>query len=436
MGDSWGQIRDFLQWAVDSAWVHQFWLILLLAAICWVPARIFARRWVPLDPEQGTERRVVRRAAHDSIWPLLSLVLGAIALNIGQTLKPDYFGGHHQILGVLGFFLGFRVLDGIILELNPGQRVRSGLRRSLLVAVFTVVALHQLGWLGPVTDFLERPILTTGSTTITSLSVLAAIGALFLVVTLSNLTQHHLGNQVLPRLGIDFTLAEALATVARYVLVVLGVFWALELLGFRLSSLAFGLGALGVGIGMGLQGVVNNFVSGLILMFERSIKRGDVLTVAGTDGRVQRIGLRASVIRSREGEDLIMPNSIFTDNTITNYSFGDDLKLVDVHVGVSYNADPHEVRDILLEVAATAEKVIDHPAPLVRFREFGASSLDFELRVWIRDPWAVPAVRSDLLFAIWYALKARSIEIPFPQRDLHIRSGELAVRLRQAEAGD
>ena len=436
MSDSLGQIRDFLEWAAGSVWVHQFWLVLVLAVVCWVPARLFAQRWLPLEPAQRTELRLVRRAAHAAVWPLLALVLGAIALNIGQMLAPDYFGEHDQILAILGFFLGFRVLDAFVHELNPGRPGRSGLRRGLLVALFTVVALQQLGWLGPTTDFLQRPIIATSSTTITSLSVLTAFGAMFLMVALSNLAQRHLGQRVLPHLGVDLTLAEALATVVRYLLVVIGVFWALDLIGFDLSTIAIGLGALGVGIGMGLQGMVNNFVSGLILMFERSIKRGDVLTVAGTDGRVQRIGLRASVIRSREGEDLIMPNSTFTDNTITNYSFGDDLKLVDVSIGVSYDADPREVRDILLEVAAAEKMIIDHPAPLVRFREFGASSLDFELRAWIRDPWAVPAVRSDLLFGIWYALKDRGIEIPFPQRDLHIRSGELPVRLRQDETTD
>jgi len=434
MGDPLDQIQEFLQWAANSVWVHQFWLILLLAVICWAPARIFARRWVPLAPDQRTEFRLMRRAAHAAIWPLLSLLLATIALNVGQTLKPDYFGARDEILAVLGFFLGFRVLDGIILGLDPGRQGRGGMRRGLLVALFTVVALHQLGWLGAVMEFLERPILSTGSTTVTSLSLLTAFGAFFLMVALSNLTQRHLGQRVLPRFGIDSTLAEALGAVARYLLVVVGAFWALDLIGFNLSTIAIGLGALGVGIGMGLQGMVNNFVSGLILMFEGSIKRGDVLTVAGTDGRVKRIGLRASVIRSREGEDLIMPNSTFTDNTITNYSFGDDLKLVDVRIGVSYDADPNEVRDILLEVAATEKMIIEHPAPLVRFRGFGASSLDFELRAWIRDPWAVPAVRSDLLFGIWYALKERGIEIPFPQRDLHIRSGELAVRMRQGEA--
>lgn len=434
MGDPLDQIQEFLQWAADSVWVHQFWLVLLLAVVCWVPARILARRWVPLDPEQRTEIRLMRRAAHASVWPLLSLVLGAIALNVGQNLKPDYFGARDEILAVLGFFLGFRILDALTRGLNAERQGRSRMRRGLLVALFTVVALQQLGWLGAVMEFLQRPVLTTGSTTVTSLSVLTAFGALFLMVGLSNLTQRHLGQRVLPRFGVDFTLAEALAAVVRYLLVMLGVFWALDLIGFNLSTIAIGLGALGVGIGMGLQGMVNNFVSGLILMFEGSIKRGDVLTVAGTDGRVKRIGLRASVVRSREGEDLIMPNSMFTDNTITNYSFGDDLKLVDVRVGVSYDADPNEVRDILLEVAAADKMTIERPAPLVRFREFGSSSLDFELRVWIRDPWAVPAVRSDLLFAIWYALKARGIEIPFPQRDLHIRSGELAVRLRQGEA--
>lgn len=366
---------------------------------------------------------------------LLSIAIALPAIATLQALWPEIFGGEVRIVSILGFLLGLRILDALTRPLDPGRKDRRGLRRTLLMLLFATVLLDQLEVLDAVIEFLQRPIFSSAENTLTTLSVLTAIGALVAMLGLASFAHRYLGHRVLPQLGVEFTLAEALGTVARYVMVVLGAFWALDLLGFDLSTIGFALGALGVGVGMGLQGIVNNFVSGLILMFERSIKRGDVITVDGTDCRVQRIGLRASVVRSRAGEDLIMPNSMFTDNTITNYSFGDDLKLVNVAVGVSYAADPNEVRDLLLDIASRQEGVIEEPAPLVRFIQYGASSIDFELHVWIRDPWGVPATRSALLFEIWYALKERGIEIPFPQRDLHLRSGELSVRLNKDEAG-
>ncbi|RKZ15905.1 hypothetical protein DRQ53_07790, partial [bacterium] len=429
MAELWASLREFLVIIAESDWLHQFGLILGITLVCWMPAKLLCRRWPLLGPGYPLYRRLTRRSVRASLWPLLSIVVGLVTLKILVRLWPQIFGESEGVISILGLLLGLRILEALTRPLDPGREDHRGLRRTLLVLLFSVVALDQLDLLNALVSFLERPIFSGANSSVTSLSILAAMGALMLMGGLASMAQHQLGHRVLPRLGVDYTLAEALATVARYFLVIAGGFWALDLLGFDLSTIGFAVGALGVGIGMGLQGIVNNFVSGLILMFERSIKRGDVLTVEGTDGKVQRIGLRASVIRSRDGEDLIMPNSIFTDNTITNYSFGDDLKLVDVAVGVSYDSDPNEIRDLLLEVAAKQDTVLERPAPLVRFRDFGASSIDFELRAWIRDPWGVPAARSDLLFAIWYALKDRGIEIPFPQHDLHLRSGELPVRM-------
>lgn len=426
--------RDGFAAAVGSGWFHQFGLVLVTVAACWAPARFVERRWLTPSADERTLRRILRRLFGAAVWPLLALGLGVLALEIGRLRASDFFATGADVQSVLYYFLVFRILDALPSALDPGRRQRKRLRRTLLTGVFLVAMLDQLGWLGPVVEWLQRPIFSAGDSVISLMSILMAALALVVMVWLAGMLHSALGHRILPRLGVEFTLAEALATVARYLVVVLGFFWALDLLGFDLSSVGFALGALGVGIGLGLQGIVNNFVSGLILMFEGSIKRGDVLTVGGTDARVKRIGLRASVIRTREGEDLIMPNSMFTDNTITNYSFGDELKLVQVRVGVSYAADPNTVQEILLKVAGEDEQVIDDPEPNVRFREFGDNSLNFDLRVWIRDPWGVPATRSRLLFAAWYALKDAGVEIPFPQRDLHVRSGELNVRLTRDEA--
>jgi small-conductance mechanosensitive channel len=211
--------------------------------------------------------------------------------------------------------------------------------------------------------------------------------------------------------------------------VAFGFFVAVDTLGFDLSALKIALGALGVGIGFGLQGVVNNFVSGLIMLVERTVKRGDIITVGGTDGRVINIGLRSSIVQTRGGREIIVPNSDLVSSQVTNYSYRDTLVRVDIPVGVSYGSDPNQVRDLLLQAAEGEERILDDPRSDVVFQGYGNSSIDFELRIWINDPWQLPQVRSALYFSIWYKLKGAGIEIPFPQRDLHMRSGELKVQV-------
>jgi small-conductance mechanosensitive channel len=219
-----------------------------------------------------------------------------------------------------------------------------------------------------------------------------------------------------------------LGTVARSLVIVLGLLVAADALGLDLSSLKIVLGALSVGIGFGLQNVVNNFVSGLILMFERTIKRGDIVRISQTEGRVASIGLRSSVIRTRAGHDIIVPNGDLVAGQVDNLSFTDEDVRIEVPFGVSYASDPNTVREIVLEVAARTDLVRPSPEPDVLFMGFGESSLDFELRVWVSGAWVLPRVRSALLFDVWYALKGAGIEIPFPQRDLHVRSGVLEMR--------
>ncbi len=233
--------------------------------------------------------------------------------------------------------------------------------------------------------------------------------------------------------GIKPASAQAAATLTYYGLVALGILVALQTTGVDLSSLAVLGGALGVGIGFGLQNVVGNFVSGLVLLLEQPVKVGDRIEIGGLLGTVRRIGGRATTVVTNDDIAIIVPNNDFVTQRVTNWSFtGGSVRIV-VPVGVSYQSDPRVVRDTLLEVARNHEGVADKPQPDVIFTEFGDSALLFELRIWTSAFISTPKLLASALnFAIWDALAAKGIEIPFPQRDLHVRSGSLVIETRPA----
>ena len=181
-------------------------------------------------------------------------------------------------------------------------------------------------------------------------------------------------------------------------------------------------GALGVGIGFGLQNIVANFVAGLVLLFERPIEVGDRVTVQDVEGNVRDINFRATTVLTTDNITVIVPNSQFLNNPVTNWSHGDPRVRIHVPVGVAYGSDVEKVTRSLLGVAAATEGVLKDPAPSVFFRDFGDSSLDFELLVWIDQPARHIQIRSRINYAIDAAFRKEGIEIPFPQRDMHVRS--------------
>jgi potassium efflux system protein len=197
---------------------------------------------------------------------------------------------------------------------------------------------------------------------------------------------------------------------------------ALAFLGFNLDRFAVIAGAFGVGIGFGMQAIVNNFVSGLILLFERPLRVNDRVQIGEVTGEIKRIGFRSSTVRTFEGAELIVPNSILVSETVTNWTLSDRLRRIDVQVGVAYGTDVRQVLDLLLGVAKQHAQVIDDPAPVSLFLGFGDSSLNFELRAWTErvEDWI--QIRSELTVGIGDALNAAGIEIPFPQRDVHVNS--------------
>ena len=197
----------------------------------------------------------------------------------------------------------------------------------------------------------------------------------------------------------------------------------LESAGLNLSSLAFLTGTIGVGVGFGLQNIVNNFVSGLILLVERPIKVGDRVEIGDLAGDIVRIAARSTWVRTNDNVVIIVPNSDFISNRVTNWTANDRRVRISLPLGVSYASDPAVVREILLSVVKAQREILDDPGPDVIFLGFGDSSLDFELRVWTEDSLRTPQIlKSNLYYAIFRAFSEGAIEIPFPQRDIHIRS--------------
>jgi potassium efflux system protein len=223
----------------------------------------------------------------------------------------------------------------------------------------------------------------------------------------------------------------------RYVGLAIALLLAIAAVGVDLSNIAIIAGALSVGIGFGLQNIVNNFVSGLILLIERPVKVGDWILVGNYEGYVKQINVRATEIETFQRAAIIVPNSEIISGAVTNWTYKDSYGRAEVKVGVAYGSDVDKVMQILLDCLHKHEAVLDHPAPYVLFKGFGDSSLDFEARGYIGDvAWRI-FIESELRVAINRAFAEAGIEIPFPQRDLHLRSAapELRDLGRGAESG-
>jgi small-conductance mechanosensitive channel len=250
------------------------------------------------------------------------------------------------------------------------------------------------------------------------------LGAFFIILWLSwmlaRFVSFVLREELLPRLHVKEGVPFALTTFTRYAIIAIGFIAAVSVLGIPLDKLTIVLSALGVGIGFGLQGLVNNVVSGFVLLTERPIRLRDKIEIEGVLGHVSDIGIRASTIRTFDGAEVIVPNGDLISGRVVNWTLSARQQRVTIPVGVAYGTDPNQVLDILRKVAAADEKVFKDPAPLALFRGFGESSLDFELRIFM-DPADVLNVPSAVTVAINEALKEAGIEIPFPQRDLYLR---------------
>ncbi|MDY6782682.1 MAG: mechanosensitive ion channel [Cyanobacteriota bacterium] len=350
------------------------------------------------------------------------------------------------LAGLLSAALGWlwRHWRRLLLQRQPSEGERDGLelpaRFVLTVLRLALVAsvLFYITYLFPQTRQLGHDIASALFVALTSelfplggksfsiLDLLRLLGLFALLVVAARSFRQILRSRVLNLTGLSRAAQETIATISNYIFIFIGAIVVIQLWGLELSSLTVFAGVLGVGIGLGLQGIAKEFISGLVIIFERPIQVGDFVEIGELMGTVEHISARSTTILTLDRISVIVPNSRFLEAEVINWSHRSPVSRLKLPVGVAYGSHLETVKNTLLEAAREHPEVLSQPPPLVFFKGFGDSSLDFQLLVWIADPLKQFRIQSDLYFLIEGLFRDRDVEIPFPQRDLHLRSGNFS----------
>ena len=441
-------------------------LYLLAVAVVSAAALVWLLLWsrgaggsVAPDGTEARIRRVVRVFGWAAVTALSAAVVANVAGNVslcetltGGVIDSGYLGlalyaGSNVLASVLHLLVARRSTSHLrVITQHTGPLLES-LDKLIMVAAFgawVIATANEFRIARPLLSAL-RAVLThpleAGKISLTLGSVLLFVGAVWIAFWVAGTVRLVLREEVIPKMSLPRGVGNSVSTLSYYGLVILGLLFALAAAGFETSQFAIVFGALSVGIGFGLQNVVNNFVSGLILMFERPVQPGDIVEVSGTSGKVRDIGMRATTLTTFEGADVIVPNGTLLSEKLINWTLSDMNRRIDVDIGVSYDADPRRVLELLAEVARGTPGIAPEPAPAVLFAGFGASALEFGIRAWTNNFGDWVPIRTEMNARVLEALRSEGIEIPFPQQDLHLRSvsaeaaAQFAVDARNGQPG-
>jgi small-conductance mechanosensitive channel len=438
-----------IAWLTKLIVLGDAWYGRLLAVVLGFLALLAFRELARRSTVEPGGRALFRRAIHGVAVVAPAIVaVGLIAEVVGaRSLGQQAIGGIVFVLLALCALLAADAILRSIIDAwvgGPGARWSRGVRnwpeavrtwgrrgtRLLLFIAFLNLLPGILPVLEPLWNAVGRLLttaVTLGSLQLSLGDVLWFFIGISLALAVARLVRFVLDEDVLPRMPLSLGAASASSRLIYYALVVLGIVFALAASGVELSKLTLVISALGVGIGFGLQNIVNNFVSGLVLAFERPVREGDQVTLGQpggqTSGRVDLIGLRATRIRTPDGAEVIVPNAMLISSEVTNWTLSDRARRIEIPVGVGADSDPGRIQALLLEAVAGQPGVAERPAPVAAFRGIGASSLDFSLYLWTDDIDDRLAVESEARGRVLAAIRTAGIEIPFPRVDLRVRDG-------------
>jgi len=399
-----------------------------------------ARKWIRATGALAVVALLVSAAAN--LFGNVSLA----EMLTGGILDSGYVGlvlyaGVTVLSSIIRLLLARRALSRFSIVTQHAGPLLQSFTRLLSVAALAawlVVLLTEFRIFRPIRDAVVAVLtheLRFGQISLTLGGVLLFFFSVWLAFWVAKTVRLILQDEVLPKMSLPRGVGNSISSLSYYALVFAGLAVALVAAGFEISQLTIVVGALGLGIGLGLQNVVNNFVSGLILMFERPIQPGDVVEVGGVSGKVREIGMRATTLSTFEGADVVVPNGMLLSEKLINWTLSDMDRRIDVNVGVAYGSNPSRVLELLMEVTRGTEGIATEPAPTVLFVGFGANSLDFAIRSWTNNFGDWVAIRSNLTVRVHDALLAAGIEIPFPQQDVHVRSVTPAAAAALAAIG-
>jgi len=333
---------------------------------------------------------------------------------------PLFFLLRSILLRKINNFMSLRAGENGDSELRPFILSLANWVTFYAIAIYAIIYFRDTIWLGE-TWF------TIGSTPVTTLTFLIPAIIISLSIKFSNLLSRFLLHRVYKKYELDHGTQYTFTRLLHYVIIVVSILVALPAIGFNLSILTVFAGVAGIGIGFGIGNIASNFISGLIILFERPIKVGDRIKIGELHCDVKNISIRSTVVRTRNNEHIIIPNSQFIESQVMNWSYGDPMVREKILIGVAYGSDVRLLERLLLQTACEHNDIMDDPPPRVDFLNFGDSALEFRLLYWIPNPVLRTRVKSALNFRINELLLEHGVEIPFPQRDLHLRSVDAKV---------
>jgi small-conductance mechanosensitive channel len=320
-------------------------------------------------------------------------------------------------IGVAASLATAWLIIAIIAPLIKNRLIRKSVKWGLWIYATVVILDIQDG----VASTLDAAALNLGQMRVSLLMLITAVISLALFFGIASILSKT-GSKRIQALE-DVSPSIRVLAVKIFQVVVFGIAFmmALTAIGFDLSNLALLSGAIGLGIGFGLQKIVSNLVSGVIILLDKSIKPGDVISLEGTFGWITQLGARYASVETRDGREYLIPNEDFITNQVVNWTHSSDFIRLDIHFGVAYHSDPHLVKKVASLAPLTVDRVVNKPAPVCHIINFGDSSIDFKLRFWIKDPTSgLTNIRGNVYLALWDTLKENNIDIPFPRRDLHM----------------
>jgi len=368
-------------------------------------------------------KRVALRSSQRIIMPLsLALLfwLGSAVLEANEI--P---GKLLNLLLPVALALGVvRLLVYILRKAFSSSPLIKSAEPFVVITIWLTMVLHLLGWLTPLLKLFDALAVTFGESRISLLIVIKLILIIVLAFTVALWLAEVINQKMKNSKVISPSMQVGFSKFAKFFLITSAFLFALNAVGINLSSLAIFGGALGVGLGFGLQRIASNFISGFILVFDRSIKPGDIITVGDKFGWVEQLNARYVVLRNRQGVDTLIPNENLIITEVINWSYADPNVRLEVKIPISYHNDPEQAMALMLQCANASPRVLTTPEPSVRLMDFAENGINLQLRVWIADMEnGTASVKSEINLAIWRAFKANNITMPFPQRDLHLKSG-------------
>jgi small-conductance mechanosensitive channel len=415
-------INDLLRSAMHeltSVWLLlALGLILAAAAVGTLGATLIRRR-IDLAALTVAWPPLLRQFASHVLANLGTIIFVLVVVIMHAVMLSLTWPSRSYLLGVAASLATAWVVIALVAGLIRNQFVY----RLVAISAWTLAALSILGLLQPVMTALDSVGIFIGGLRVTPLLVIKTVVLLLLTLWAANAASDFLDKRVRATADLTPSIQVLIGKLIRLLLITFAILIVLSTVGIDFSALAFFSGAVGVGLGFGLQKIVSNLVSGIILLADKSIKPGDVITVGDSFGWVESMGARYTAIVTRDGREFLIPNEDFVTQRVVNWSYSNDEVRIDVEFGVAYASDPHKVIALALEAVKSVKRVLPTPPPVCHLKAFGQSSLDFILRFWIRDPIdGLTNVRGQVLLALWDILKREGIEIPFPQRDLNIRN--------------